>query len=335
VETFGDKRYEHQCVILCSTNKKANYYNQIIKSKLFPDSNYRFSPGETFMFTEYYNGCEKPPDTENEDTITPFDTENKHTIISFYTQNKGTIISVSREHLYIDYLQMKFWVLKYIFYSSKTKNKTEYIMYEIIERQQKKFADELKEKKTEIISFVNEYKKMNKVSENIQKKLQKTKKRIKKIKQIYKKKHLRCPNVIIVYEGELIEKYKQITEYVKNMRNKIDMFWKEYYDIKLKYLPPITDCYAMTIYKSQGSSYEHCFIDLQNVFGFRDSDWGGNVCIFSRALYTSITRTSETLCMYYDNQLYTDTPDREIMCKICRCWKRTELFQNSICKQCI
>lgn len=68
--------------------------------------------------------------------------------------------------------------------------------------------------------------------------------------------------------------------------------WAKYYQYLYTFDPPIAYGYALTAYKSQGSTIATTFIDLDDVFhSMVDKD----ELVMKKAMYTSITRASEKL----------------------------------------
>jgi exodeoxyribonuclease-5 len=68
--------------------------------------------------------------------------------------------------------------------------------------------------------------------------------------------------------------------------------WAKYYQQRQTFDPPIAYSYALTAYKSQGSTITTTFIDLDDIFySMVDKD----ELVMKKAMYTSITRASEKL----------------------------------------
>ena len=79
----------------------------------------------------------------------------------------------------------------------------------------------------------------------------------------------------------------------RNRYNKkqLSELWKEYYEKRSRLDIPAIYSYAITIHKSQGSTYRRVFLDIPDVecIKYYSKDQ------FKRALYTAVTRTSEKL----------------------------------------
>jgi len=66
--------------------------------------------------------------------------------------------------------------------------------------------------------------------------------------------------------------------------------WKRYYDF-LRSVADVSYAYALTAHKSQGSTYDQCFVDLRNI------QLNDNVVERNRILYTAITRAKSKLIL--------------------------------------
>lgn len=102
---------------------------------------------------------------------------------------------------------------------------------------------------------------------------------------------------------------KEITNVIKNLdrlsKNQktldektakliLKQFWKYYYEIFKDKFADIAYGYAITTHKSQGSTYENCFVHMSNIIGAnkkRDEAL--------RCLYTSVTRPSNSITLFY------------------------------------
>lgn len=78
----------------------------------------------------------------------------------------------------------------------------------------------------------------------------------------------------------------------KNLKKKeTSAMWKEFYDKKNYFDVPVTYAYALTVHKSQGSTYRKVFLDVQDLECVRYID----LQQYKHALYTAGTRASERL----------------------------------------
>ena len=90
---------------------------------------------------------------------------------------------------------------------------------------------------------------------------------------------------------------------------------------------PFVSSYAITAYKSQGSTYDNIFIDAIDIEECRRSTF-----IKSKELYTAVTRASKSICIYIelekDYQETSNTNDK-IKCIRCRCWRENNKYRKN------
>jgi len=121
-----------------------------------------------------------------------------------------------------------------------------------------------------------------------------------------------CGNKEILYIKKVIDepRYKKmISKYKKNTKkyiekhsekikqgciqpSEIQTIWDNFYLHFNQYNVPISHAYALTIYKSQGSTYENVFIDISNI---TDCLYPRDKNQYSKAIYTSITRAKKNV----------------------------------------
>jgi|SaaInlStandDraft_1057018.scaffolds.fasta_scaffold04032_2 ATP-dependent exoDNAse (exonuclease V) alpha subunit len=94
--------------------------------------------------------------------------------------------------------------------------------------------------------------------------------------------------------------YINLKKYIdKNKRKKnfISFLWDSYYIIKNTIHTPVKYSYALTVYKSQGSTFRKVFIDQENIqYCIKD------MTILNKTLYTAITRASHKIKCYIKNK---------------------------------
>jgi hypothetical protein len=83
-------------------------------------------------------------------------------------------------------------------------------------------------------------------------------------------------------------KYDKKLEYFLSMAKSNSSFWKDYYSLK-EFFADIRLPYAITSYKSQGSTYENVYIDVADIKRNRDKT------LVLRHLYVGITRASKNV----------------------------------------
>lgn len=114
--------------------------------------------------------------------------------------------------------------------------------------------------------------------------------------------------------NKLLEKTIEKEE-KKKLKKKIKDLWRKYKTARTLFRPPIDYGYALTIHKSQGSTYSSVFIDLRSVLNamrnagkkknVKDTDWAS--LTFKKLIYTSTTRASHEVVILVDKYDYPIT----------------------------
>lgn len=86
---------------------------------------------------------------------------------------------------------------------------------------------------------------------------------------------------------------KSISKNKKTSRDYISKLWNIYYIVKYTIDIPIKYSYALTVYKSQGSTFKKIFIDMEDIH-----DCVKNNSVLNKTLYTAVTRASEKIYCY-------------------------------------
>jgi superfamily I DNA/RNA helicase len=102
----------------------------------------------------------------------------------------------------------------------------------------------------------------------------------------------------IDYKG-LTDKLEEVKdEFIKIKDNFGDLyireFWKFYYEEIIDKFADITYGYSMTVHKSQGSTYERVFVDMEDIIKRNPKERESFQC-----LYTAITRASKEIHVYF------------------------------------
>jgi len=97
------------------------------------------------------------------------------------------------------------------------------------------------------------------------------------------------------FESYFQEVYDNIKDFIytrRISRREVSELWDLYYTIKNTLHSPITYSYALTIHKSQGSTFSKAFIDFENIFNSNT-----NKEDLYKSCYTAVTRASDII--YY------------------------------------
>lgn len=97
-------------------------------------------------------------------------------------------------------------------------------------------------------------------------------------------------NIIVIHEKSE-KKYNELLKLLKEKIKFADLDWKEYYQF-IEQFADMNYNHAITIHKSQGSSYKQAIINI------RDVNINRSESEKQRLLYTGITRASELLILY-------------------------------------
>ena len=92
----------------------------------------------------------------------------------------------------------------------------------------------------------------------------------------------------VLFEQDKPRLQDYLNNYVKAIKAKIGVKWKEFWKIK-KSFHDVNYCYALTIHKSQGSTFNNVFVDLPDIY--RQSNAGER----NKLLYVATTRASDRL----------------------------------------
>jgi hypothetical protein len=111
----------------------------------------------------------------------------------------------------------------------------------------------------------------------------------------------------------------------KYSKTKITETWKEFFYNKKNIDCPIVFCYCITAYKSQGSTYDNVFIDMNNILMCRRN----SPLQLCRELYTAISRTRTNLVIF----LNFNNINNKKKCSRCHSIKDSENFINKLNKE--
>jgi exodeoxyribonuclease-5 len=96
---------------------------------------------------------------------------------------------------------------------------------------------------------------------------------------------------IIVIHEDSEKDYKKIVKLLKDKAKIADIDWKDYYQF-VEQFADLKYNHAITVHKSQGSTYKQAIVNVKNL------NMNRNKIEKNRLLYTAITRASELLILY-------------------------------------
>jgi exodeoxyribonuclease V len=127
-----------------------------------------------------------------------------------------------------------------------------------------------------------------------------------------------CENSQKLFDDIILKKKKEIKKIKVN-----SFLWKQFY-IEKNYLnSPFTSSFAITAYKSQGSTYDYVFVDGNDIEECRRTTF-----LKSKELYTAVTRTRKNICIYIELEKdFKEIPNGLTRCIRCRCWRNQTHFK--------
>ena len=96
--------------------------------------------------------------------------------------------------------------------------------------------------------------------------------------------------IIIVHE-ESEKDFENLNKLLKHKAKVADIGWKDYFEF-FEQFADLTYNHAITVHKSQGSTYQKVIVNIKNI------NFNKNQKEKQRLLYTAITRASELLILY-------------------------------------
>jgi len=261
-------------IILTWTNKKLNIYNQYIREKIFNKKNLEyFEIGEILIFNNFHK-----IEILNNESIN----ELKNNLICFYTSEHIKLIEINKIKYKFDFLKFKINNNLTPELNKKFKkyynaiNELLYDEIDIFELKIQKIID-IENKLKNISNYIilsicpeseKKYKEINNEIENIINKLKTS-----------------CYKIINKIKQDTMYKYDLQIEIEKNTNN----LYKEYQIKIIDCFAQLNYGYCITVHKSQGSTFKNVFIDVNDIFDNK------NLNETLKCLYTSLTRSSETL----------------------------------------
>lgn len=268
IESFNDG-LSTSCV-LCWTNQACENYNKFIRSNLFnveEEKIDKFYEGENVVFNKfcYFSGKR------------------------FYTSDVVKLLSVKCDYFYI---KCPTCICEHIY---KNKSTIDYLFDEYTSDEDadddgkrpkiKKFSDLPLISEEKLDQRVEACKKCHTPpSISIYKKIKLW--RLELEKNIYAYTYFSKEDKASIFNT--LYKYKDRAKLVKNKD-----LWSEYYNFHDILVCPVNYIYSMTIHKSQGSTFDNVFVDMQNVMICRNEDEK------TKMSYTAMSRAKHNLHFYY------------------------------------
>ena len=282
VDTYtNDSNNLENNVILTWTNKKCNKYNDYVRQKMFNKKILKkYELGEILIFNDFHRTLiNSPTDTLNNET----ETKPELKIVSFYTSEQIKLIGIKEDK----------------FQFEKIKNLKSTDLPELIANNFVKVISAINKTLTSTLLNVY-YMEIQKLSElkNTEQKI------VYNILSIHHDSEINYNKLKNYFEDQIVKLknscYKMINELKKTndmikleflniVEKKINRIWKDWQANVMDRFAQLNYGYAITVHKSQGSTFKNVFIDIMDIFE------NHNQSERLKCLYTAITRSSNSL----------------------------------------
>ena len=268
-------------IILTWTNKKCNKYNDYVRQKMFNKKQLaKYELGEILIFNDFHRTLTKisPKDLKDKE-----ETEVEQKLVSFYTSEQIKLVGIKED--------------KFRFEKIKNLKSVD-------------LPEEIATKFVKVITAINKilttttldvyYMEVQKLSE-LKKKGETSTYDIltihhnsevnyNKLKEYFEAEMVKLKNSCY----KMIEELKKATdmiklEYLNIVEKKINRIWKDWQTNVMDRFAQLNYGYAITVHKSQGSTFKNVFIDIMDIFENRNQKER------LKCLYTAITRSSNSL----------------------------------------
>jgi hypothetical protein len=276
-------------IILTWTNKKCNKYNKYIRQSIFnkDDLDY-YENGEILILNDFHRILDESeediePDKNNKNNET---TDNKKKYISFYTSEQIKIKKIKK-------CNYKFNKIKV-----NMSNELSPEINNVIKTKVSEINDLLTENIQVFKLTVNKMSELNELDKKAEKY---------KIYTVHKESQVTY-DVMLIKIDRIINEIKEktmINLVLKNKKikmtnmkkctiyneidKKINKLYKEIQNNVIDCFAKLNYGYCITVHKSQGSTFENVYVDLEDIFNNNDDEET------MKCIYTAITRTSNTL----------------------------------------
>ncbi len=276
-------------IILTWTNKKCNKYNDYVRHKMFNKKQLdKYEIGEILIFNDFHKIEMKiPKDEGNTENDEESSEEQKN--VSFYTSEQIKLIDIKQDKLNFE----------------KIKNlKSTDLPSEIADKFVKNISAINKILTTSPIDvYYMKVQKMSEVKNNVITTYpiltihNNSEAVYNKLKEFFEEQMIKLKNSCHKMVEELkipknidSQKFDMIKlEYLNIIEKKINRIWKDWQFQVIDRFAQLNYGYAITVHKSQGSTFMHVFIDIMDIFENHNQQER------LKCLYTAITRSSHSL----------------------------------------
>jgi ATP-dependent exoDNAse (exonuclease V) alpha subunit len=268
-------------IILTWTNKNCSLYNKYVREKIFKKTDLdKYEIGEILIFNDFHRISIPITNDLDKDLSTNSDVER----ISFYTSEQIKLVKIEKKLIKID----------------KIKNQLSSVLPD-------KVSEVFRKKINSINKILNTDMNIYKMVVNKISELTSNEGMIIRDYEIdtihplseieYNKMIEEFDNKMLVLKTEcynIIDGINNITNmqkcnYYTEIDKKINKIWKNWQTNIIDRFAQLTYGYAITVHKSQGSTFKNVFIDVNDILDNNDTS------VMSKCIYTAITRSSNML----------------------------------------
>jgi hypothetical protein len=274
-------------IILTWTNKKCKKYNDYVREKMFNKKQLdKYEIGEILIFNDFHRILMKI--TKDEETSEE-ETKSENKIISFYTSEQIKLLNIKEDKFQFDKIKnLKSTDLpeeiatKFIKTITSINKLLTTSIFNVYYMQVQKISEV---KDNEIVTYPIlsihhdseiDYAKLKEYFEEQMSKL--------KISCHKMVEDLKTPKNMNIQSFNMIK-----LDYLNIIDKKINRIWKDWQENVIDRFAQLNYGYAITVHKSQGSTFKNVFIDIMDIFeNFNQKER-------LKCLYTAITRSSHSL----------------------------------------
>ena len=280
IDSINGNHIDNNNIILTWTNKNCDKYNDYVRSKIFNKKDLaKYEIGEILIFNDFH----KILDINDLDYgIEKTNEKKEEKFINFYTSEQVKLYEIKKSKIRLEKLK------------NKISNNVPNDMNEKISKIIDSFNKELD---VDIEVYEMSVKKISEINDN------------EKIAPLYKlitihsaseithfkitEEFEKSINLIKTKTAKLIKKYKTDNMTKSNhmifVEKKINKIWINFQSNILDKFAKLNYGYAITVHKSQGSTFNNVFIDISDILENKKTEE------MSKCLYTAITRSSNSL----------------------------------------
>jgi hypothetical protein len=262
-------------IILTWTNKKCDKYNNYVREKLFNKKNLeKYEIGEILIFNDFHRIIHRI-DTDS-------DSKENEQIVSFYTSEQIKLCGIKQD-------TFKFDRIKNLKNTEIPENISNIFIKSISSINKMLTSTTLKVYYMQV-QKMSELKQKSNIIYDIQTIHSDSESAYSKLKDYFEVTMCELKNLCYKSIENLTKVDIMIkTEYLNVIEKKINRIWKEWSSNVIDRFAQLNYGYAITVHKSQGSTFKNVFIDIMDIF----SNYKQEERI--KCLYTAITRSSQSL----------------------------------------